>query len=441
MNPVTPHEPGRTGGTGCQPDAPTADTSQPLAATRSAPSLWRRLVLRAFAQMRRGGLRMELPDGSAHFFGEPGAHVTAVIRVQSAEFFKRCVLHGDIGFGEAFVDGDWDTDDLTAVIAWFITNVEAAPAMSGSRARPLMFNLLRAVNRAAHVLRPNSVATSRRNIREHYDLGNDFYALWLDPTMTYSSAHFVSPELTLEQAQVAKYDALCRKLRLKPADHVLEIGSGWGGFACHAVKTYGCRVTTLTISGAQFQFARGRFAREGVADRVEIRLQDYRHVTGRFDKIASIEMLEAVGDRYLETYFAKCHELLKRDGLLGLQYITCPDSRYDELRRGVDWIQKHIFPGSLLLSVGRVNVALNRTGDLFLHHLEDLGLSYARTLRTWREQFNARWPEVRARGFDERFARKWNYYLGYCEAAFAQRHITVVQAIYTRANNPTLGAG
>ena len=403
------------------------------------PSLWRRLVLRAFANMKRGGLRMELPDGSAQHFGEPGAGATAVIRVRSEAFFKRCVLHGDIGFGEAFVDGDWDTDDLTAVIAWFILNVEDAPAMSGSRARPLLFNLLRFANRVGHLLRPNSIATSRRNIREHYDLGNDFYALWLDPTMTYSSAHFVSPELTLEQAQVAKYDALCRKLRLKPTDHLLEIGSGWGGFACHAVKHHGCRVTTLTISEAQLRYARARFQREGVADRVEIRLQDYRHVTGRFDKIASIEMLEAVGDRYLETYFAKCHEVLKRDGLLGLQYITCPDSRYDELRRGVDWIQKHIFPGSLLLSVGRVNLALNRTGDLFLHHLEDLGLSYARTLRTWREQFNARQPEIRALGFDERFGRKWNYYLSYCEAAFAQRHISVVQAIHTRANNPALG--
>ncbi len=403
-----------------------------------APSIWQRLVLRAFADMRRGGLRMEFPDGSTRVFGEPGAAVTAVIRVRRAEFFKRCVLHGDIGFGEAFVDGLWDTDDLTAVIAWFILNVEDSPAMSGSRKRAKAFNLLHGVNRLRHWLRRNSVRTSRRNIHEHYDLGNDFYALWLDPTMTYSSAHFVSPELTLEQAQVAKYDALCRKLRLKPTDHMLEIGSGWGGFACHAVKNYGCRVTTLTISEAQFNYAQQRFQREGVSDRVEIRLQDYRHVTGQFDKIASIEMLEAVGDRYLETYFAKCHEVLKRDGLFGLQYITCPDARYDELRRGVDWIQKHIFPGSLLLSVGRVNLALNRTGDLFLHHLEDLGLSYARTLRTWREQFNARLPEIRAQRFDERFIRKWNYYLSYCEAAFAQRNITVVQAIYTRPNNRTL---
>ena len=405
-----------------------------------APSFYQRAVLQSFAQMPLGGLLLTLPDESEKSLGQPGAPITARVRVANPEFFKRCVLYGDIGFGEAYVDGDWETDDITAVIAWFILNVEHSPSMSGSRARSWLINLLSGWNRLHHLLRPNSLTTSRRNIHEHYDLGNDFYRLWLDPTMTYSSAYFVSPELSLEQAQVAKYDALCRKLRFKPTDHVLEIGSGWGGFACHAVKHYGCRVTTVTISEKQFKLANERFVREGVADRVEIRLQDYRHITGQFDKIASIEMLEAVGDRYLETYFAKCHEVLKRDGLLGLQMITCPDNRYDSLRKNVDWIQKHIFPGSLLLSVARVGQALARTGDLFLHDLDDMGLFYARTLRTWFENFNARLAEVRALGFDERFIRKWNYYLCYCEAAFAQRNISVVQAIYTRPNNLTLGA-
>ena len=405
-----------------------------------APGFFERTVLQTLAKMPLGGLLLTLPDGSQKLLGQPGAPVTARARITNPEFFQRCVLYGDIGFGEAYVDGDWETDDITAVIAWFILNVEHSPGMSGSRAQAWLVNLLSGWNRLQHLLRPNSLTTSRRNIQEHYDLGNDFYRQWLDPTMPYSSAYFVSPELTLEQAQVAKYDALCRKLRLQPTDHVLEIGSGWGGFACHAVKHYGCRVTTVTISEAQFKLAGERFAREGVSGRVEIRLQDYRHITGQFDKIASIEMLEAVGDRYLETYFAKCHEVLKRDGLLGLQMITCPDNRYDSLRRNVDWIQKHIFPGSLLLSVGRVGRALQRTGDLFLYDLDDMGLYYARTLRTWFEAFNARLPEVRAQGFDERFIRKWNYYLCYCEAAFAQRNISVVQAIYTRPNNPTLGA-
>ncbi|MEQ1852967.1 MAG: cyclopropane-fatty-acyl-phospholipid synthase family protein [Chthoniobacteraceae bacterium] len=404
----------------------------------SPGGLYQRLVLDALGKMTAACLRIELPDGAAREIGTPGAEVSAVIRVRDAAFFKRCVLFGDVGFGESYVDGDWDTDSLERVIAWAILNVENSPSMSGSKSRAFALNLLKFYNRALHLLRPNSVGTARRNISEHYDLGNDFYRLWLDPTMTYSSAYFTAPGQNLETAQTAKYDALCRKLRLAPGDHVLEIGSGWGGFACHAVRNFGCRVTTVTISVEQFNYARERFLHEGIADRVDIRLEDYRRLTGTFDKIVSIEMMEALGDRYLETYCAKLHSLLKPDGLIGLQYITVPDNRHAELRRDVDWIQKHIFPGSLLLSVGRVNQALNRTGDLFLHHLEDLGLSYARTLRAWFDTFNARLAEVRALGFDGRFIRKWNYYLQYCEAAFAMRNISVVQAIYTRPNNPRL---
>lgn len=387
--------------------------------------------------MPLGCLEATLPDGSVRRFGnEPKP--TAKLRILRQTFFKRCVLFGDIGFGEAYVDGDWDTDDLPAVLAWFIVNVEHAPGMSGSKRSPLALNLLRGANRMRHLLRPNSVAVSRRNIAEHYDLGNDFYRLWLDPSMTYSCGLFVSSELTLEQAQTAKYDALCRSLRLKPSDHLLEIGSGWGGMACHAAKNYGCRVTTLTISEAQLAYCQKRFAREDVADRVDIRLQDYRHTTGQFDKIVSIEMLEAVGERYVDAYFAQCARLLKRDGLLALQYITSPDSRYDQFRKGVDWIQKHVFPGSLLMSVGRVTQALQRGTDLHLHNLHDMGHHYVRTLREWRARFNAHHPELRKLHFDDHFIRKWNYYLSYCEAAFAQRNISVVQALYTRPNNRTL---
>jgi len=353
-------------------------------------------------------------------------------------FSNDACSNGDIGFGEAYVDGDWDTDDITRVISWFILNIENSPSMSGSKLQNSALNLLRFANRFQHLLRPNSLETSRRNIREHYDLGNDFYRLWLDPTMTYSSAYFCSPDLSLEDAQTAKYEALCQKLRLKPADHVLEIGSGWGGFACHAVKQHGCRVTTVTISEEQFKFARERFVREGIADRVDIRLQDYRLIEGRFDKIASIEMLEAVGDAYVDTYFAKCAEVLKPDGLLAFQVILCPDSRFDALRKGVDWIQKHIFPGSLLMSVARINQAINRTSDLTMLGFDDMGPYYAKTLGLWHARFNQVLDPVRALGFDDRFIRKWNYYLCYCEAAFALRNITVAQMVYTRPNNPGL---
>jgi cyclopropane-fatty-acyl-phospholipid synthase len=410
----------------------------PLVQSASAavrPGLYQRLVLDALELMTAGCLRLELPDGSVKTIGTPGAEVSATMRVRDPLFFQRCVLFGDVGFGESYVEGEWDTDSIERVIAWAILNVENSPSMSGSKARRFALNLLQIYNRALHLLRPNSLTTSRRNIAEHYDLGNDFYRLWLDPTMTYSSAIFTARDQSLEAAQTAKYDALCRKLRLAPSDHVLEIGSGWGGFACHAVKHYGCRVTTVTLSQRQLEFARDCFVREGVADRVEIRLEDYRNLSGRFDKIVSIEMMEALGDRYLTTYCAKLHQLLRPGGLVGLQYITVPDSRHAELRRGVDWIQKHIFPGSLLLSVGRVNGAMNRTGDLFLHDLQDIGASYARTLNTWWRTFNARLDDVRALGFDTRFIRKWNYYLQYCEAAFASRNISVVQAIYTRPNN------
>ena len=417
--------------TTAQPDALALDTARPA-------GLYQRLVLDALGRMTAGCLRLELPGGEARTIGTPGVKISATLRVLDPAFFQKCVLFGDVGFGESYVDGDWETDSIERVIAWAILNVENSPAMSGSKTRKVALNLLKHYNRALHLLRPNSIATARRNIAEHYDLGNDFYRLWLDPTMTYSSALFTAPGQSLETAQIAKYDALCRQLHLQPTDHVLEIGSGWGGFAGHAARHYGCRVTTITISEEQFKYARERFAREGLADRIEILLTDYRAITGSFDKVASIEMMEALGDRYLETYFAKIHEVLKPGGLVALQYITVPDSRHTELKRGIDWIQKHIFPGSLLLSVGRVNTALHRTGDLFLHHLEDLGASYAQTLHAWWETFNARTAEVRALGFDARFIRKWNYYFQYCEAAFAMRNISVVQATYTRPNNRAL---
>ena len=404
------------------------------------PGIYQRLVLEALEKMTAGSLRLELPNGAVQMIGIPGVDVDATISIRSPAFFQKCVLFGDVGFGESYVDGDWDTDSIERVVSWAILNVENTPAMSGSKVRAFALNLLKFYNRGLHLLRPNDPRIVRRNIAEHYDLGNDFYRLWLDETMTYSSACFTAAEQSLRDAQIAKYDALCQKLRLQPSEHLLEIGSGWGGMACYAAKEYGVRVTTVTISEEQYKYARERIEREGLAGRVEVRLQDYRHVGGIYDKIVSIEMMEALGDRYLTTYVSKIHELLKPDGLVALQYITVPDCRHAELRRGIDFIQKHIFPGSLLLSVGRVNETLQRTGDLFLHNLEDLGTSYVRTLHIWWEKFNAQLPAVRTLGFDERFIRKWNYYLQYCEAAFASRNISVVQAVYTRPNNRRLHA-
>jgi cyclopropane-fatty-acyl-phospholipid synthase len=419
------------------PLTPPAATDAEQAAAGSG--LWQRLVLASLRRFRHGALRMTLPGGGEIVLGDGSARLEAEMHVRGGGFFKRCALHGNVGFGEAYVEGEWDTPDIAAVVSWFVKNIARTPETKGSSGRVAFTNFLKLTDRIAHLLRPNSVRTSRRNIAEHYDLGNDFYRLWLDETMTYSSALFESPEQALADAQRAKYEALCGALEIGPGDHVLEIGCGWGGFCTHAAASHGCRVTAVTISREQFEFARERVRREGLEHLVEVRLEDYRHISGRYDKIASIEMLEAVGDAYLGTYFAKCHEVLKPDGLLGFQAITVPDCRHQTLRKGVDWIQKHIFPGSLLLSVARLNQAINRKGDLSMCGLRDMGLSYARTLGEWHDRFNERWAEVAALGFDNRFRRKWNYYLKYCEAAFATRNISVVQAVYQRPNRGLLG--
>lgn len=424
----------------------TTSTTAAAVATAGA-SLAERLVLGAFAELPLGRLVIELPDrpdvvlGSPQAAAEPvapGVAGRAVIRVRRPAFFRRCLLHGDIGFAESFIDGDWETPDLAAVIGWFVLNHRHSPTMSGSRSRTLLLNVLRGVNRLGHLLRANTRAMARRNIADHYDLSNDFFALWLDDSMMYSSARWARADASLTEAQEEKNDALCRRLQLRPTDHVLEIGTGWGGWSLHAAQRYGCRVTTLTLSRQQKELAERRIAAAGLADRIDVRLEDYRDVAGRFDKIVSIEMLEAVGHRYLPHFAAACDRLLKPDGLLALQFITVPDQRYAALRQGVDFIQKHIFPGSLLLSANRLNELLSRKGGFVLHALEDMGRDYARTLRLWREAFHARLGEVRALGFDERFIRKWNYYLAYCEAAFALRHISVVQTLHTRPNNLSL---
>jgi cyclopropane-fatty-acyl-phospholipid synthase len=431
-------------------DAPaTSATSVPVAIIK--PTLARRLVLQSFAGMTRGHLRFELPGGDAADFGSPADSqsrrfppnltAAACIRVHREVFFNKCLWAGDIGFAESFLDGDWETPDLTAVVAWFILNLDAAPGLSGSRrGHAAALSLLRFANRVGHLLRPNTRATARRNISEHYDLSNEFFALWLDPAMMYSSARWPAHalDLSLAAAQRAKNDALCRALRLTSADQVLEIGTGWGGWSLHAAQIYGCRVTTVTISQQQHDFARRRVAEAGLSDRIEVRLQDYREITGQFDKIVSIEMMEALGHRYLPEFCRVVSRALKPDGLLALQFITCPDVRYESFRRGVDFIQKHIFPGSLLLSLNRVNTQLAQAGGLVLHTAEDFGPDYARTLRLWRENFSARLTDVRTLGFDDRFVRKWSYYLSYCEAAFALRNISVVHTLHTRANNLSL---
>lgn len=431
------------------PAAPFAATACLAQADNCGP-LCRRMILRALRDMTRGHLRLQLPEGGIVEFGSRadasattlplGLTASVFIRVHRPAFFSKCVLSGDIGFAESYLDGDWDTPDLPGLVAWFILNLEHNPLLSGAPRRPgsgHRLNWLRFANRLRHLLRPNSRAGARRNIAGHYDLSNEFFQLFLDPSLSYSSARWPAhaPGLGLEEAQREKNEALCRSLRLSPSDRLLEIGTGWGGLCIHAAATRGCRVTALTISRRQHELARRRVQEAGLADRVDVRLEDYRDHAGRYDKIVSVEMMEALGHDYLPVYCDVLAARLKPDGLLALQFITCPDDRYAQLRRGVDFVQKHVFPGSLLLSLNRVNQQLARAGGFVLRGLEDFGHDYARTLRLWRDAFEEKREQVLGLGFDERFVRKWRYYLAYCEAAFAMRNISVVQTLHTRANN------
>lgn len=404
--------------------------------------MFRTIILNLLGQSQRGQLELILPDGTRRQFGGLSKTCVAKIRVHEDNFFRRSVLFGPIGFAESYMAGEWDTPDLTAVLAFFILNAEDSGAFNKPDRRPsALLNLLAASNRFLHTRRRNTTSKSKQNIQEHYDLSNEFFALWLDPGMTYSSALFDPADLSLEEAQSKKYERLCRKLRLAPSDHVLEIGTGWGGFCIHAAQHFGCRVTTTTISEEQFAMASERVRQEGLGDRVTVLLEDYRNLGGCYDKVVSIEMLEAVGDAYVDGYFAQCSRLLAPHGLLGLQAILCPDQQYRVLKMGVDFIQKHIFPGSLLMSNARILQATSATPALNLLDTMDMAPHYAKTLRIWRENFETKLPEVRALGFEEPFVRKWRYYLSYCEAAFATRFITVAQIVFTKTGNLALNVG
>ena len=398
-------------------------------------SIWERIVMNMVLKMNRGELKVILPSGATMYVGDGKEPFSATLEINDEAFFKKVVLYGDVGFGEAYVDGLWDTNDVNKLISWFLLNIENAPTISGSKVQSGFLNILKWINRFSFLNRANTKSGSKKNISDHYDLNNDFFSLFLDPTMTYSAAYFKHQDMSLEEAQYEKYRALADRVKVKEGDHVLEIGTGWGGNAIFLAKNYGCKVTTTTISKEQYKYAVDRIEKEGLKDKINVLLKDYRDLEGTFDKIVSIEMLEAVGHKYLKSYFDQCGKLLKKDGILGIQVITSPDSRYESLKNGVDWIQKHIFPGSLLPSIGAINKAVNDTSEMTLVELEDIGLHYAKTLKMWAETFNINWNQIKELGFDDRFRRKWNYYLGYCEAAFGMRNINVMQLVYTRPNN------
>lgn len=394
--------------------------------SRPRSSRWRRAVLRGLSSLRGGAL--EIAEGGAvHRLGEPGG-LAARITVRDPRFWRRVALGGSLGAGEAYADGLWDVDDLPALVRLLVRS-GAGPA-SGAGLDGGLSLLRRPLDLAHALLRGNSRAGARRNIADHYDLGNEFFALMLDPTMTYSSGVWDLPGSTLEGAQLRKLDLLCMRLRLRPEDHLLEIGTGWGSLALHAARRYGCRVTTTTLSAAQHALASERVRAAGLQDRITLLREDYRDLRGRFDKIVSCEMIEAIGAAQYPVFFERCSALLAPGGLLVLQAITIADRHYARARREVDFIKRHVFPGSCIPSIGAL-VAAGARSDLVLRQLQDHGPDYARTLAAWRENLAANRAAVE-RLTEERFRRLWHFYLGYCEGGFAEGHIGVSQMTFAR---------
>jgi cyclopropane-fatty-acyl-phospholipid synthase len=387
----------------------------------------RNLFWSRMEKLRHG--RLVCIDGAQRrvFGGPAGTPLAATIEIRDPRFFRYVIFGGSLGAAEAYIQGFWDCDDLVALVRIFCSNADVLQGIEGGSARIL--NLLRT---AAHRMQRNTLSGSRRNIAAHYDLGNDFFSLFLDETLAYSCAIFPGRESSLYEASVAKFDRICQKLELSEKDHVLEIGSGWGGFALHAASKYGCRVTALTISRQQYEFTVKRVKEAGLEDRIHVLLQDYRDLEGAYDKLVSVEMIEAVGYEYFDTYFAKCSGLLKPDGRMLLQAIVFPDQHYDRYRRSVDFIQKYIFPGGCLPSVGEICRSIGRASDFRLSHLEDITPHYADTLSHWRQRFRAKIDQIRGLGFDDEFIRTWEFYFCYCEGGFRERAIGDVQILLTK---------
>jgi len=369
-----------------------------------------------------------------HRFGTPGegALPTVHLWIDDPAFYRAVAAQGSVGAGESWIEGQWRCDDLVGLVRLLVRNRALLDGMEGGLARLGGWAL-----RSWHALRRNTREGSRRNIAAHYDLGNDFFALFLSPDLMYSSAMFASPDDDLDTASYRKLDAVCRKLALTADDRVIEIGTGWGGFALHAARHYGAHVTTTTISREQHALASQRVAAAGLQDHVTLLLQDYRDLQGTYDKLVSIEMIEAIGAQYLDTFFGKLGSLLRPGGQALLQAITIEDHRYVQARDSVDYIKRFVFPGSFIPSLEAMYGAKTRASDLQVVHQEDFGLSYAYTLRAWRRRFMTRLPEVRAQGFDERFIRLWEFYLAYCEGGFLERSIGVSHLLMAR---PTHGA-
>ncbi len=402
---------------------PRADSRLPL-----RTQLARRVCLRLLANIEVGSLTLH-DDGESFHFGSAAdtGQPHAEVRVHDRSLYSQMLAGGSIAAGEAYMQGHWTSPDLVTVMRLFSANMATLELLESRQSIMVRLGL-----KISHALKRNTRNGSRRNISAHYDLGNDFFRLFLDPTMMYSAAVFPTDQSTLEDASIAKLDELCRQLELKQGDHLLEIGTGWGGMAIHAAHHYGCRVTTTTISREQYEYAREKVREAGLQERVTVLCEDYRNLQGSFDKLVSIEMIEAVGHDFYSNYFQRCSQLLKPEGKMVIQAITIADQRYTAARDSVDFIQRYIFPGGSLPSVAVIADHLARDTDMQMIHLRDITRDYALTLAHWRERFLARQDAVRAQGFDQRFIRMWEFYLAYCEGGFRERIIGTVQLAFAK---------
>lgn len=394
-------------------------------------TFFKRNLLKQLTELKHGRLTLIERSESYHFGSarrdEP---LHAEVRIIDPDTYQRMALGGSVGVAEAYMDGAWEVDDLTALVRIFVRNRDVLDGMESGIAKFATSAL-----KLWHNWRRNSKSGSRRNIAAHYDLGNDFFELFLDPTLMYSSAMYAHEGESLEVAQQRKLDRICQKLDLRPGQRLIEIGTGWGGFALHAAQRYGVHVTTTTISQRQHELAKSRIAQAELQDRVTLLLKDYRELDGQYDKLVSIEMIEAVGHQYLDTYFAKVSSLLKDDGLGLIQAITIEDHRYEMALKEVDFIKRHIFPGSFIPSVSAMVGSLRKVSDLRLINLEDFGASYALTLKAWRERFMERLSQVRLQGYSDAFSRMWHYYFAYCEGGFLERSISDVHLLLAKPQN------
>lgn len=391
--------------------------------------LCRKFTLNFLSQLRHGSITV-IEAGEAQQFGDADAELKTTITVTDPAFYQKLVLAGSVGGGEAYIHGFWRCDNLTALVQIFARNLDVLDKMDSTWARLSrpMLKLLNFRNR-------NTISQSRRNIAAHYDLGNAMYQLFLDPSMMYSSAVYPTADSTLEQAQQHKLQQICERLQLKASDHLLEIGTGWGSMAIYAAQHYGCKVTTTTISQQQYDYTKARVVELGLQDKITLLFEDYRLLTGTYDKLVSIEMIEAVGDDFLDNYFEKCSSLLKPDGIMVLQAITMVDHRYQQYVREVDFIKRYIFPGGCLPSISRMASAVANKTDLVIRQVQDIGFDYARTLKDWCDNFMAQRDAVHQLGYDDNFIRLWHFYLCYCEGGFRERATSAVHLVLSKPQN------